>query len=476
VTYFLKKNILLSPDQINNLDNEENVTKAYSLMQQNSLSKKDLSQLIISRGQKKALNNQVKVKFNFVEEPCKRSLQDFVALFNSRYNQLSKILRGRQELSGATSIGRVLQNKERERTAIIGLVLDKRQTAKGNFIITLEDPTGTIKVIITQRNPNLLEQAKDIVYDEVIGITGSCGDKVVFVDSIMHPDIPLTKELKKGPEEVYAAFLSDIHVGSKMFLEEEFTRFIKWVCGKSGNEDQKKMASKLQYIFIIGDLVDGIGIYPGQEEELVLKDIKAQYKKFAEYISQIPKEIKIIICPGNHDAMRLAEPQLAVYPDMAEDLYSLPNVIMVSSPSIINIGSSEKFSGFDVLMYHGFSFSFYASNVESIRNNGGFDRSDLIMKFMLKRRHLAPTHTSTLYIPQDVDHLVIKDIPDFFVTGHLHKSTVANYRNITMLSGSCFQATTAFQVKLGHHPEPGRVPVVNLQTRKMKVMNFNASS
>jgi len=476
VTYFLKKNILLSPDQINSLDNEATVTKAYSLMKQNSLSHKDLSKKIISRGQKKALNNQVKVKFTYTDEPTKRSLQDFVSLFKSRYTQLSRILRGRQELSGATSIGRVLQNKERERTAVIGLVLDKRQTLKGNFIITLEDPTGTIKVIITKKNTNLTEQAKDIVYDEVIGITGTCGDRVIFVDSIMHPDIPLIKELKKGPEEVYAAFLSDIHVGSNMFLEEEFMKFINWVCGKVGNEEQKKISSKLEYIFIIGDLVDGIGIYPGQEEELKLKDLKAQYTKFAEYISMIPPEIKIIICPGNHDAMRLAEPQLAIYPDIAEDLYSLPNVIMLSSPCVINIGATEKFSGFDVLMYHGMSFDFYASNVESIRNNGGYDRSDLIMKFMLKRRHLAPTHTSTLYIPQDIDHLVIKEVPDFFVTGHIHKSTVSNYRNITMISGSCFQATTAFQVKVGHHPEPGRVPVVNLQTRKIKVMTFHARS
>jgi len=472
VHYFLKKSILLSPDLLSTLNQEENIAKAYTLMQQNDLSKDTLSTFLNTRNSKPTLTSKVIIKYNCVDEPKKRTLQDFVSFFTSRYQQLSKILRGRKELDGLTSIGRALQNKGREKIAIIGIVMDKHLTRNGNYIITLEDQTGSIKVLISINKPELLEKAKDIVCDEVIGITGTTGDKIIFSDNLVYPDVPLTKELKKGPEEVYAVFLSDIHVGSLDFLEEEFNRFIKWIRGEAGNPEQRRMASLVRYIFIIGDLVDGVGIYPGQEEELALVDIKDQYSAFAKYIQQIPKHIQILICPGNHDAMRLAEPQLAIYPDMAEELYALPNVIMVSSPSIINIGSTQQFSGFDVLMYHGYSFDYYASNVESIRNNGGYDRSDLIMKFLLQRRHLAPTHTSTLYIPQEIDQLVISEIPDFFVTGHIHKSCVANYRNITMISGSCFQATTAFQEKVGHHPEPGRVPVVNLQTRAVKIMRF----
>jgi len=472
VSYFLKKNVLLSPGLISNLENEESVKKAYSLMQQNKLSQDSLSRLLSQRTQRWRNKPSVKIKFNFVDEPRKRKISDFVALFRSRYDQLTRILRNRQELSGATSIGRVLQAKGRERVAIMGLVLDKTLSKNGNYMITVEDQTGIIKVIITKNKPELFEKARDIVFDEVIGVTGSTGNKVIFADQIYHPDIPLTKELKKGPEECYAVFLSDIHVGSDVFLVDEFEKFIRWIRGETGNDEQRRIAKLVKYVFIIGDLVDGIGIYPGQEEELSEKDIGKQYDLFAGYIKRIPQDIPIIICPGNHDAMRLAEPQLAIYPDIAKLLYELPNVIMVSSPAVINIGSTEKFSGFDVLMYHGFSFDYYASNVESIRNNGGYDRSDLIMKFMLQRRHLAPTHASTLYIPQEEDLLVISEIPDFFVTGHIHKSCVANYRNVTMLSGSCFQASTAFQVKVGHHPEPGRVPVVNLQTRRVKVMRF----
>ena len=48
--------------------------------------------------------------------------------------------------------------------------------------------------------------------------------------------------------------------------------------------------------------------------------------------------------------------------------------------------------------------------------NGGYHRADLIMKFLLKRRHLAPSFKSTPYHPSHKeDPLLIKKIPDFFV-------------------------------------------------------------
>jgi DNA polymerase II small subunit len=64
------------------------------------------------------------------------------------------------------------------------------------------------------------------------------------------------------------------------------------------------------------------------------------------------------------------------------------------------------------------------------------------------------------------------EIPDFFITGHIHKSIAANYKNITLISGSCWQSKTAFQEKVGHNPEPGRVPIVNLKTRDIKILKF----
>jgi len=258
-----------------------------------------------------------------------------------------------------------------------------------------------------------------------------------------------------------------------MFLKEEFNKFLAWIRGEVGSEEQRTSAQKVKYIFIAGDLVDGIGIYPSQEEELEIKDITLQYKEFVRLISQIPSDKQIIVCPGNHDLVHLAEPQPAFYKQYASDLFNLPNLKLVTNPAIVNIGKTPEFSGFDVLMYHGYSFDYYIANVESIRNSGGYHRADLIMKFLLKRRHLAPSFASTPYFPaHPEDPLLIKKIPDFFLSGHIHYSKVSLYKGVTLISGSCWQGKTSFQEKLGHEPEPARVPLVNLKTREVKVLKF----
>jgi len=418
-------------------------------------------------------NVPIKILYSYNLDAQKREAQDFVDYFTQRYNALSSILRHRIELQGAVSISRLAMKREKESVSIIGMVTDKQVTKNNNHMITVEDPTGSINVMISKNRQDLYDQAKDIVYDEVIGIAGISGDKIVFGTSLYFPDIPALTELKKSPDETYAMFLSDLHVGSNYFLEEDFERFLRWINGETGSDEQKRIAEKIKYIFIIGDLVDGCGVYPEQDKELAIKDIKDQYAECARLLARIPPDKFLIICPGNHDAMRVAEPQLPIYHDFAEPLYQLKNATFVSNPALINIHSSSTFSGFDVLMYHGYSFDYYVAEVESIRNKGGYDRADLIMKFLLQKRHLAPSHSSTLYVPETThDPHVISRVPDFFISGHIHKSAAANYRNVTLISGSCWQAKTAFQEKIGHHPEPSRVPIVNLQTRSIKIIKF----
>jgi DNA polymerase II small subunit len=146
---------------------------------------------------------------------------------------------------------------------------------------------------------------------------------------------------------------------------------------------------------------------------------------------------------------------------------------MISNPSTVNLLKSKDFSGFNFLLYHGASLLYYGDHVESIRMKGGMDRADLIMQFLLQRRHLAPSHTSALYTPNpEKDPLIIDTVPDFFLTGHLHKTNVSTYKNVTLISGSCWQAKTSFMEKMGIHPEPSRVPIINLGTREVKIMRF----
>ena len=184
------------------------------------------------------------------------------------------------------------------------------QTKNENIELVLEDLTGEIKVIVNKSKTHLFELAKNLSFDEVIGAVGVNSTRVVFANNIILPDVP-QKEIKKAQDETYALFLSDTHIGSKNFLKEKFERFLKWINGESGNEQQQEIAKKTKYLFIVGDLVDGVGIYPSQENDLNITDVEKQYEECARLFSQIPKHIKIIISGGNHDALRLAEPQPA---------------------------------------------------------------------------------------------------------------------------------------------------------------------
>ena len=146
-------------------------------------------------------------------------------------------------------------------------------------------------------------------------------------------------------------FLSDVHIGSLTFLEEEFENFINWINCDFGSEEQRKVAQDIKYLIVAGDIVDGIGVYPNQDKELSIKDIRLQYDEAARFLGKIRNDIKIIIAPGNHDASRLAEPQPAIPEEYAKSLYMLDNVEFVSNPAGVSL------DGINVLIYHGESFN-----------------------------------------------------------------------------------------------------------------------
>ncbi|MBI2557987.1 DNA-directed DNA polymerase II small subunit [Candidatus Woesearchaeota archaeon] len=483
---FLKKGMLISSELLTDINDDEQISIISDALKSKHAEELavidlDLRKLIEEAKIKKEAPIQTQApkeqKINIVhsyrEEPKKRDTQDFVDYFNNRYKAVEKILKQHQELNSTISISKVLTKKDRETIPIIGIVSNKHITKNGNMLLILEDPTGQIKVLVNKNKPTLFNEAKDIVLDEVIGIVGVNVGSFIFAGSIIWPDVPASKELKKIQEEKYALFLSDLHVGSSKFLPEDFEKFLKWINGDMGSEQQRHIAKNVEYIFIAGDLVDGCGIYPDQDKELLTKDIYQQYRECAELLKQIPQHIPLVICPGNHDALRLSEPQPALSKDFAKPMYELNNAVMVSNPSLVNVHASANFSGFDVMMYHGYSFDYFVAEVDSLRSQGGYDRADLIMKFLLKRRHFAPTHLSTLYIPdRNKDPLVIEKVPDFFLSGHIHKTATASYRNTTLICGSCWQGKTIFQEKVGHNPEPSRVPIVNLKTRDIKILKF----
>lgn len=412
---------------------------------------------------------------SYNEDARKRGVDDFVSYFRQRLESLKKILSSRSELQNSISLGRVEKKKRGESVSFIGIVREKSTTKNGNIILGVEDTTGESGVLVMKNRKELIDRCGDIVLDECIGVCGVMGEKIVYCNDVFFPDIPVSHELKKAADEAYAVFTSDFHVGLKNFVYDDFLKFVKWLNGGFGSESQREVALKVKYLFIVGDLVEGIGIYPGQEDDLVIKDIYKQYEEFGRMLEMIRKDITIVICGGNHDALRMAEPQPILDRKYAEPVFNLKNVVMVSNPAIVNIHASNDFAGFEILLYHGFSFIHYADYVPSIRAAGGQDRCDLIMKFLLERRHLAPSHQSTLYVPDsNSDSLVIDRVPDFFVAGHIHRLMVGSYRNVTMINAACWATQTEDMERRGIVPDPGKVPVVNLKTREVKVMNFRS--
>ncbi|MEM2900097.1 MAG: DNA-directed DNA polymerase II small subunit [Thermoplasmata archaeon] len=406
---------------------------------------------------------------------CCGDIKDFAQYFCDRFNQLKKLLRARRELAGAVKLERA--KKQTDKFATICIIVDIKTTKNGHRILEVEDDSDTASVLVKKdsKSANL-----PLVKDEVIGIIGSPSRQssgmfhsqnvqkkykneegpILYADEIILPDVPRTHEPHFSKEPVAAAFVSDIHVGSKTFLEKEFNRFLKWLNGKL--DYNRDIAGKIKYLVIPGDVVDGIGVFPGQYEELQITDVFLQYEKFANLLQNIPDYIQVIILPGNHDVVRPAEPQ-PTFPNEIAKLFD-KRFILLGNPATFSI------HGVDVLAYHGRSFDDLIMAIQGLTYNTPIDA----MKELLRMRHLVPIYgEKTPIAPEHSDMLVIDSIPDIFVTGHVHDIGTDYYNGITLINASAWQSQTSYQKMLNFNPNPCKVPIVDLQTLKVtNVLDF----
>ena len=417
---------------------------------------------------KSAKKTSIKLLSSPIVQDQKLNVKDFVRHFRNRYNFFKKILQDKTELEGLTSIDKISGNRT---FSIIAMITNKSITKNKNVILEVEDLTGKTKLLVSKTKEEIFEKAKEIVLDDVIAFKCSGSRDFLFVNDLFYPDSCLN-EKKKLNEEIYALFISDIHIGSTNFLEENFKKFIGWLNGEGCTEEQKTILKKIKYLFVVGDSIEGVGIYPGQEKFLVIKDIKDQYKKLVEFYKKIPKYINIIQCAGQHDAVRVAEPQPPIGEDFAESLTKIENLYLVSNPSLIEIEGGEK-EGFKVLMYHGASMHGLINEIEELRLTNAHHTPAKAVKHLLKRRHLAPIHGSAIYIPNPIeDSMIIRQVPDIIITGDLHKVDVEVYNNILIICSSCWQSITPFEEKMGNQPDYCKVPILNLKTREIKILDF----
>jgi DNA polymerase II small subunit len=408
-------------------------------------------------------DDKVKILYSPMLQPKKISVEDFVNNFRARYNQMRLMLQERN-LDNLVSLRKI---SGRDNYSIIVSIIDKRATANKNLIFEVEDMSGRAKVLVNKNKEEIYSKAKDLLLDDIVAFKASGNSEILFANELFFPDARIS-EKKYAKEDVWAAFSSDFHVGSSMFLESKLDKFISWLNGEEGGEKEQALAKKIKYLFLTGDNIDGVGVYPEQEMNLKIKDIREQYKKLAEILQRIRKDVKIIMCPGQHDGVRVAEPQPIIGEDVAYELSKMENVTLVSNPAVVEI------EGFKVLMYHGASFHEVVNGIEELRTIYKHNNPTRIVKELLKRRHLAPMHGSVTYIPgEGEDLLVIKDIPDIVATGDSHRAEVSSYNNILLIASSCWQSKTPFEEKVGNEPDPCKVPVLNLKTREIKIFDFS---
>jgi DNA polymerase II small subunit len=383
----------------------------------------------------------------------------YEALFQSRFRAIARMLRGRPELPNLRPI-RELRASEGP-SSVIGMVREVRETAqRHHLILVVDDETGSLEALVPKDSPG---SRVTFLPDEVVGLTLTFArepGRIPRVSHVERPDVPSTRPIGRSTASRRAMFLSDLHVGSKSFLTEDWAYLVEFLRGRGPHPD---LAASIDHVVIAGDLVDGIGVYPRQERDLAIPDVVEQYAELGRRLSELPDRLTVVAIPGNHDAVSPAEPQPALPANLASLLP--PNVRAIANPSTFAL------SGVVVEAYHGRSFDDLIPAIPG----ASYARPTEVMRRMLQMRHLAPIYGDrTPLAPLPRDGLVIDPAPDILVTGHAHTYGVDRYRGVLLLNASTWQSETEYQRMRNISPVPARVAVVDLATLALATLDFSA--
>ena len=206
-------------------------------------------------------------------------MADITSCFSDRLQSIRKMIIQNSRLPRTpTEISRLHAESSRyqgyeNKAVAIGLVNEPRYTKNGHLMWNLEDETGELTCLLTKRKGDDRDRAHEqileagLMPDDVLGVSGTfsqTGD-MFYVDDL---HFPMQTAHKKASSEhgVSVAFLSDIHVGSKTFLEAQWHKMVRWF-------HSDPLAKTVKYLILSGDCVDGVGIYPGQDSELSIPDL-----------------------------------------------------------------------------------------------------------------------------------------------------------------------------------------------------------
>ncbi len=427
---------------------------------------------------KRKLREEYDIKYEFIHfNPSKIYSQgieeDFISLFRSRYEKLSKYIiekiRAKKMLNPKLKDVRLISSSEVGRhinnyVAIIGIVNEFRANSKKEgYIAVIFDQDGEVTAYIKK------DKGDVVLYPgEVVGLVGkvrkTSRGTLLFVegkDYVIFPELKarrnINEEAVRELPEFEIVFTSDIHVGSKYFLEDAFRKFIKWL-------NTSEEAERVKFLIIPGDLVDGVGVYPNQERELLITDVYKQYEKLIELLGEIDTSIEIIITPGNHDIVRLSLPQPPIPKEILSP--SSGNIKSWTNPMAIKIEDVAR-----ILTLHGVPLEDVIATVPGLSHEKPVEA----MKILLEKRHLAPCYGERTPIqPLSQDLLVIEDeiAPDIFVTGHVHRLDYELFKGILIINDSAWQSQTPYQKTHGINPIPTHIVKVSLRRLLLGEENY----
>lgn len=406
------------------------------------------------------------IPFKLSQEP---NIKAFRKMFIQRYHHLS------QMIIKSLSPERVILNRNLQKNEIppnrtgilIGMVQDTGVLHTNRFVINLEDPlTGkTTKCVMVQEPPSFPEY-RNILRDTVIGIIGVLPKNFIEgeLTALWGRDIvrPSFKnhlfETKNRHSRVLC--ISDIHFGSKKFVNNLFSRLIAFLNDEVQIDDKFLSSEKIDTLVIAGDLVDGIKLSRNDVQNDKKNSLENLYQNLSELLRKIPSSINIIVLPGEKDASQMVVPQPPIDKKVGESLYSLPNVQNHGNPLRMTI------NGMKFLIFHGQGYEQIFQDRLKLEVNEMIDG----MTVLLEYRHLFPEYGPFIPIaPYSNDFLVIDAIPDIIITGHLHKSNYRMYKGIRIVNCGTFLRDEEDKEDLS---SLGVFPIIETGTGEIKMLDL----
>ena len=164
------------------------------------------------------------------------TIQDFTETINKRYDFVQNLLMRKVELTNIVSINKCNSGK----LTVIGMV-KKKEPSNGNFVLELEDKTGTLNAVVSK------DLAEKTSIDDTIAVYGNYNNKILFGEKVVYPDVPLRK-VTYSKVDSKIMFIINQDLSNKVETDADYI-FV----GNCDNAERAKEHYPLAKIFIISD-------------------------------------------------------------------------------------------------------------------------------------------------------------------------------------------------------------------------------